>query len=291
VQWVIEYMTQQMNLESGLTPQAQGMSTPSVRSNQQQQALIERSIVNVANIKRNTDAATIALWGLILQLYRVYFTRAQRVRYVGADGAYKEREWTRADLRGTNDVRIKRGSSTMMPLSAKLEVARTELEIGMKAQDPLAYLRYQQTLGGRLDPVLGLQQDKTLQRVRGQIEAWSAGPPAETEGNPEAEFQAAMAVFAPLPVDDDQMRAMVRYRELSHAMESEAFRKHSGKQAWQQAFTQAWLLAKQAAGVMTIPEQQQMQAQQQQAQMQQQQQAQKEEGSEESESEAPEPQE
>ena len=289
VQWVIEYMTQQMNLESGLTPQAQGMSTPSVRSNQQQQALIERSIVNVANIKRNTDAATIALWGLILQLYRVYFTRAQRVRYVGADGAYKEREWTRADLRGTNDVRIKRGSSTMMPLSAKLEVARTELEIGMKAQDPLAYLRYQQTLGGRLDPVLGLQQDKTLQRVRGQIEAWSAGPPAETEGNPQAEFQAAMAVFAPLPVDDDQMRAMVRYRELSHAMESEAFRKHSGKQAWQQAFTQAWLLAKQAAGVMTIPEQQQMQAQQQQAQMQQQ--AQQQEGSEESESEAPEPQE
>ena len=37
---------------------------------------------------------------------------------------------------------------------------------------------------------------------------------------------------------------------------------------------QAWLLAKQAAGIMTIPEQQQMQAQQQQMQMQQQQQGQ-----------------
>ena len=262
-------MTQQMNNESGLTPQAQGISTPSVRSNQQQQALIERSIVNVANVKRNTDAATIALWQLLLQLYRVYFTRAQRVRYVGSDGAYKEREWTRADLRGTNDVRIKRGSSTMMPLSAKLEVARTELEIGMKAQDPLAYLRYQQTLSGRLDPVLGLQQDKTLQRVRSQIEAWGQGPPPETEGNPEAEFAAAVAIFAPLPVDDDQMRAMVRYRELSSAMETETFRKHMGKQGWNQAFVQAWMLAKQAAGVMTVQEQQQAQQQAQQMQAQQ----------------------
>ena len=102
--------------------------------------------------------------------------------------------------------------------------------------------------------------------------------------------QAAMAVFAPLPVDDDQMRAMVRYRELSHAMESEAFRKHSGKQAWQQAFTQAWLLAKQAAGVMTIPEQQEAAAKQQ-AELNAKKQAQEDEGSEESESEAPEPQE
>ena len=271
IQWVIEYMTQQMNLESGLTPQAQGMATPSVRSNTQQQALIERSIVNVANIKRNADAATVQLWKLILQLWRVYFTRAQRVRYVGADGAYKERAWSRADLRGTSDVRIRRGSGTMMPLSAKQELARQELDLGMKAQDPLAYLRYQQAMSGRLDPVLGLQQDKTVQRVRAQIEAWSEGPPDEVLGNPEAEFQAATAIFQPLPVDDDPMRAQVRYRELSSAMETEAFRKFAGNQAWQQAFAQAWLLAKQAAGVMTIPEQQQMQAQQ--AQMQAQQQA------------------
>ena len=159
----------------------------------------------------------------------------------------------------------------MMPLSAKQELARQELDLGMKAQDPLAYLRYQQVMSGRLDPVLGLQQDKTVQRVRAQIEAWSEGPPDEVLGNPEAEFQAATAIFQPLPVDDDPMRAQVRYRELSSAMETEAFRKFAGNQVWQQAFAQAWLLAKQAAGVMTIPEQQQMQAQQ--AQMQAQQQA------------------
>ncbi len=264
VQWVIEYMTQQMNLE--LPPQAQGMSTPSVRSNEQQAALIERAMVSVANIKRNADAGTIQLWQLLLQLLRVYFTRAQRVRYVGADGAYKERQWTRADLRGVTDVRIKRGSGTMMPLSAKLETARMELELGMKAQDPLAYHRYQQTLGGRLDPMLGVQQDATVQRVRGQIEAWSEGPPDEAVGDPNAEFQAAVGIFAPLPVDDDPIRAQIRYRELSKAMETDAFRKHTGKQGWQQAFTQAWLLAKQAAGVMTIAEQQMMQQQAAQAQ-------------------------
>ena len=139
----------------------------------------------------------------------------------------------------------------------------------MKAGDPLAYLRYQQVMSGRLDPVLGLQQDKTVQRVRAQIEAWGEGPPEEVQGNPQATFQAAMAIFTPLPVDDDPTRAQIRYRELSSAMETETFRKFAGQVEWQQAFTQAWLLAKQAAGIMTIPEQQQMQAQQQQMQMQQ----------------------
>lgn len=272
VQWVIQYMTEQMDTESGLTAQAQGQSAPSVRSNEQQQALIERSIINVANIKRNTDAAYVQLCRLLLQYWRVYFTAAQRTRYVGADGSYKERYWSRADLRGTSDVRIRRGSSTMMPLSVKLDLARQELDLGMKAQDPLAYLRYQQTIGGRLDPVLGMQQDPTLQRVRGQVEAWSSGPAEEIRQDEQAMGQAAIALFQPLPVDDDPFRAQVRYRELSHAMETDAFKKNARFPAWQQGFVQAWLLAKNAAGIMTIPEQKQMQEQQMQAQQQAQQQ-------------------
>jgi len=276
VQWVIQYMTDQMDTESGLSQQAQGQTAPSVRSNEQQQALIERSIINVANIKRNSDAAYVQLCRLLLQLMRVYFTSAQRTRYVGADGSYKEREWSRSDLRGTSDVRIRRGSSTMMPLSVKLDLARQELDLGMKAQDPLAYIRYQQTLSGRLDPILGAQQDPTVQRVRGQIEAWGQGPPQELleSGDENAIGQAAIALFQPLPVDDDPFRAQVRYRELSHAMETDTFKKHAQHPAWQQGFTQAWLLAKNAAGVKTLPEQQQEAAamQQQQAQAQQQQQ-------------------
>jgi len=270
VQWVIQYMTEQMNTESGLGPQAQGMSTPSVRSNEQQQALIERSIINVAPTKRNADAAFVQLCKVLLQLMRVYYTTARRISYVGADGAYKEKAWSRADLRGTTDVRIRRGSGSMMPLSVKLTLAREELDLGMKAQDPLSYLRYQQTLAGRLDPILGMQQDPTVQRVRGQIEQWASGPPPELlqQGDENAIGQAAIAIFSPLPVDDDPMRAQVRYRELSHAMETDNFKKHAAHQAWQQGFTQAWMLAKQASGVMTIPEQQQAQQQAQQAQQQ-----------------------
>lgn len=276
VQWVIQYMTDQMDTESGLSQQAQGQTAPSVRSNEQQQALIERSIINVAATKRNTDAAFVQLCRLILQLMRVYYTKAQRTSYVGADGSYKEKAWSRSDLRGTSDVRIRRGSSTMMPLSVKLNMAREELDLGMKAQDPMAYLRYQQTLAGRLDPILGAQQDPTVQRVRGQIEVWGQGPPAKLleQGDPNAIGQAAIAVFQPLPVDDDPFRAQVRYRELSHAMETDVFKKHMAHPEWQQGFVQAWLLAKNAAGVKTLPEQQQEQAamQQQQAQAQQQQQ-------------------
>lgn len=268
VQWVIQYISDQMDSESGLTAQAQGQSTPSVRSNEQQQALIERSVVNVANVKRNTDAAYVQLCRLLLQLMRVYFTAPQRVRYVGKDGAYKERHWSRSDLRGTSDVRIRRGSSTMMPLSVKLSLAREELDLGMKAQDPLAYIRYQQTLGGRLDPILGMQQDATLQRVRGQIEAWGSGPPEDAQGDENAMGQAAITLFQPLPVDDDPFRAQIRYRELSHAMETDVFKKHAPHPAWQQGFTQAWLLAKNAAGIMTIPEQQQQAQQQAEAQQQ-----------------------
>lgn len=268
VQWVIEYMTQQMQQES-LTPAAQGMSTPSVRSAKQDFALAERSLANISHIKRNVEGAYIALCRLILQYYSVYFTREQRIRYVGADGQYKERAWSRTDLRGTTGVRIRRGSSTGMPLSAKMQLAREELDLGLKVQDPMAYVRYQQTLTGRLDPILGLQQDPTLQRVRGQIAAWGEGPSEDVvaSGDENMMMQAAVAIFTPLPVDDDPMRARTRYMELSGAMESETFRKHAGHPAWQQGFAQAWLLAKQAAGIMTIQEQQmaQQQAMQQQA--------------------------
>jgi hypothetical protein len=221
------------------------------------------------------------------------------LRYVGADGRYKEKSWSRADLTGVSDVMIKRGSGTLIPFSAKREMAMQEFELAMKAGDPLAFRRYQRTIEHRVEPILGMQDDKTLARVRGQLDAWCEGPPeeltqqiaeAEATADPmqaqmEAEQAASLgeppppplgqqmllqyatsAIFDPLPSDDDPVRAMVRYQELCQFMETERFRRLSSTPDWQGVLIQEFMRAKTSAGVMTIPEQQAMQAQQ--AQMQ-----------------------
>lgn len=309
VQWVIEFMSTSMDSESGLERAAQGATDPSVRSDKQQQTLIEQSLMAVGGVKRNSDRAFVSFARLILMFVRAYYTVPQRLRYVGVDGQYKEKSWSRSDLRGVTDVTIRRGSSTMMPASAKAELARGELDLAMKAGDPQAYARYQRVMVRKLDPLLGQLDDSTTQRVRGQLSAWQEGPPDEVAASVEqekaqAEMMAGQAdpatglamesppagqglqqwasqtIFDPLPADDDPQRALVRYQELCRFLESEGFRRWGKLPEWQGVLLQEFTRAKTSAGVMTIPEQQAAQAAAQ-AQMQQQQAlAQQEQGGE-----------
>jgi hypothetical protein len=178
-------------------------------------------MVNVANVKRNTDAAYVQLCRLLLQLMRVYFTAPQRVRYVGegrgVQGATLERGATSV---APVTCGFKRGAPrAMMPLSVPSSVWRvTELDLGHEGTGPAGLYALSADAGRAAGP--------GARDAAGQDVAAGARPdrgvglrPARGRGRPEKRSFRPRWPFAPLPVDDDQMRAMVRYRELSHAME------------------------------------------------------------------------
>jgi hypothetical protein len=176
---LIEFFSSEMDSESGLEQTAQGVSDPSVQSGRHAMQVIEQALVAISDTKRNSDNGFVHLARIELQLYRAFYTLPQLIKYDGDGGEYRVKEWTRSDLGGTADVKIQRGTSTMMSQSAKLALAREELELGLKFQDPQAYVRYQRVVAGNVNPKLGLEEDATVQRVRKQIATWSDGPPAD----------------------------------------------------------------------------------------------------------------
>jgi hypothetical protein len=304
---LVQFLKKAMEEAVGLSSSAQGQRDPNVQSGRHFQQMVEQSLVRLASVKNNSDDAFIRLCRIILQLMRAFYTVAQRMKYLGEDGRYKERAWSRTDLGSTKDIKIRRGTSTLLPRSAKMALAREELDVGMKAQDPQAYTRYQAAIAGHLSPLMGLQDDPSVNRIRQQIADWQEGPDESvTEASaayqqqlpmlqeqqqqqmqmmamqatqqgmmppeppplpPDPMTMAAARFFAPRPTDDDPFVARVRYDELGKSMQSTSFSQHP--EPWQQPFVAEYLRMRMAAGVQTVADQQR--AMQEQAAQQQQQ--------------------
>lgn len=307
---MLQFITAEMDAEANLTG-AQGQTSANITSGYQQRQVIEQALVGLSGIKRNADSAFTRGGRIILSLMR-FFTVAQRMGYVSEAGRYKEDEWTAADLGSTRDVKIRRGTSTMMAPSAKQALARDELEVGTKAQDPQAYQTYRRALASNADVLTGAQDDPIRTRVRAQIHEWEQGPddevkeaempapapgPTDEMGQPIVDpatgapmpavdpatgapvpppvhpmVEAARRLFGVLPIDAEPLNARVRHEELSAAMAGARFQKHPPE--WQTGLVEAYETARQAAGVQTLAEQ--AQAAQQAAQAQQQAKAQEE---------------
>lgn len=303
---LVKYITDKMEHTVGLSASAQGQRDANVQSGRHFQQMVEQSLVRLSSVKNNSDDAFIRLCRIILQLMRAFYTVPQRMKYLGEDGRYKERAWSRTDLGSTKDIKIRRGTSTLLPRSAKMALAREELDVGLKAQDPQAYTRYQAAIAGHLSPLMGLQDDPSVNRIRQQIADWQEGP-EESVSEASAQYQqqlpmmqmqmqehqmaaeeamaagfpapemppmpqdpmidAAARFFAPLATDEDPFVARVRYDELGKSMQSSSFSRHPAP--WQQPFIAEYLRMRNAAGVQTIPDQQQAMQQQQQMQQQQ----------------------
>jgi hypothetical protein len=298
---MLQFITGEMNTAVGLEQAAQGVSTPEVKSGLHARTIIEQALVALSGTKRGSDKCGVRLCRLVLQAMRADYSVPQRMQYVGEDGAYKEREWTGADLGSTKDVQIARGTSTMMAMSAKAQLAREELQIALNAGDRQAYQRYQRVMAGNVSTTLGLQDDPATMRVKRQIMQWEQGPgpdlvmqsqqrevmlsqqppaqvdpqtgqPVPIQAPPDPMAQAAASIFAPRPTDEEQAVALVRHQELARAIEGTKF--ESMPPAWQAGLVQAYDQARKAAGLMTLTEQ--SQAQQAQTQQQLQQEVQKE---------------
>ena len=228
---------------------------------------------------------------IITQEMKAEYTVPQMLRYLSDDGSFKYEEWTGADLGSTRDVRVRRGTFTMMSPSAKAAY------IDQLAQAQMLPLEKANRLKrGAVDALIGSQDDPHYLRIKRQLRAWKDGPSEEVKAQsqqfaqqlqmmpppppqmgpdgqpvqapppPDPMFQAAMAIFNPLPVDAEPEAARTRWLELSDTMAGTSFATYP--EPWRQAYLQVYDMARQAAGVTTLAEQQQMQAQQQQAQQQ-----------------------
>jgi hypothetical protein len=170
----------------GLQQAAQGVEDPSVQSGIHAQVIVQEALKAVSNMKDNIGDFYMACCRIILQQARAYCTVPQMISYVGDDGAYKEREWSRADFRTTRRVSIAKGSFTMHTLAAKQQMAND-----MKREQAIDNEDYLELMAGGVSPVLGIQDNPHLMRVRRQIELFLSGPTPEFTQALQAQQEAA----------------------------------------------------------------------------------------------------
>lgn len=293
----LDRLTQAQDSASGLEETAQGADSPNVTSGIQAQTVIQQAHVNLATVRANMSDGQERLWRIIAQLIRVFYTIPQTLKYQGEDGAYKRREWSRADLGSTKDIRIARGSFTQQSPEQK----QSNLDVRYQAQ-LIDADEYERLSSSNLRASTGIQDNPHRMRVRQQISAWRENEPEreqldaamaaqqqqqmaqqaaamqmqEAPADPMAQAQPVQAPpmedplakldpFADMrPVDDEQDVAAIRHRELRRELAGSRFAK--AHPMWKDRLVAAYTKARQAAGVATVAEQQQAAAQQ--AQMQ-----------------------
>lgn len=283
-------ITREMDDESGLQESGQGLASSSVRSGQHAARIIAQVNVGLATMAEYSSRAIERGWDVILQQIRAFVDAELVLRWQSEGGEYKVRRWSVSDLGGTTDVRIQKGSFTQLSQMHKAETIATYMQ-----QQLIAPMEGQRLIAGQVGGIVGLQDNPYRQRVRRQIAMWEEGPPegwqppppqapqpdpatGELVPSPPQPDPQALALFQPLPVDEQPDVAMIRATELGRSLsEVKAERK---PREWVLALVMAYEQARQAAGIQTVgdqrraQEQQQMAEQQAQAQAQQQQQGQ-----------------
>jgi len=268
VKEMLPFVSQDMDDEVGLQEPAQGKASPSVDSGVHARQLIEQTNIGLSPIYYNAQKGLIRGWKIILQLTRAFYTVRQRIEWVGEDGCYKEKMWRGVDLTSGSEIKIKRGTMTMMSPSMKTAAIAEWQQLGfLSQQDAIA------AIGTHVSRLTGHQDSPHRQRVRQEISYWMQGPPEGWQPpQPQIDPQTGQPmppppsqVFPPLPVDLNPEVAALREYEFGRALATSKFA--SQPPPWQQELANAYTQARQAAGIQTVQEQAQAaQAQQEAAQ-------------------------
>lgn len=258
---------------SGLEQAAQGAASASVQSGKHAQQIIEQALVALSGPKAEMESGYQRLCRIVLQLIRMGYTTPQRLKIVGEDGSYKEREWVGSDLGTATDVKIMAGTSTMLAASAKSAIALEKYQA-----QAITLEDFQRAEEGNVRALIGQQDNPAKTRIKGQISAWNDGPPENWQPVQQQPPGAVDEMGQPLPpvadpadpfadrraVDQEQAVAMVRHAELARGMSGSKF--GSKPPEWQALYLAEYEAMRLAAGVQTLAEQQA--AMQAQAQMQ-----------------------
>lgn len=278
---LLKLASDEMLDEAAQSPISMGASEPEVKSGLHAQKLIEQTNVALSDYRQSCEDFAISSWSIILQLVRAFYTVPMLMKHTGDDNEHRVEEFLGSEIAAGIDVKIARGTMTMLAPSAKMAIGEHMYSLGMI---DLAQLK--RIAGGNLGGQLGIADNPTLLRVRRQIYHYLEGPPSWM---PEEQYaQAVSSIFEPLPTDEEptlpvdptnpkvmsEGRSWVRFRELADMVDSARFQRLPA--AWQAGGEAEYVKARQSCGVQTIAEQQQaaqMAAQQQADQLARQQQA------------------
>ncbi len=283
---LVDRIEQKMDDELSVPDAARGIAAGSVRSAEQQKAIIEQGLAGTSIVRANVEDYYERLHRIILQLRRAFFKTPVLMRFQGDGGAFQVRDFKNVDLGATREVRVRKGTLTLMAPTARASLIGEKMQSGMIS--PQEAMRLDRE---NMAPLIGVTENPHVERVKRQLWLWRQGPPAELQAaQPQPQLddmgqpvldpatgqpvvvdptqEAGAQVFAPIPMDGDPSVALLRYQELGGAC---ADAELAGfPQGWVNALYQATEVARQGAGIMTIAEQQMMAQQQAQAQAQQQ---------------------
>lgn len=161
---------------SMLEATAQGVDSPNSQSGVAKDAVIQQAHVNLTMSRSNLADAQERWWRIVAQLFRVYWTIPAMLKYTGDDGAYKMKEWTRADLGSTKNIKVARGSFTQQSNDQKQQA----LDI-RKSQNLISNEEYERLSASNLRAVIGFQDNPHRMRARRQLTAWREGPDEKTK--------------------------------------------------------------------------------------------------------------
>jgi len=279
----LDFTTTELQDDSSLQQTAQGLESTNVNSGRQAQQIVEQVHANLSGELANAKAGYLRAVRIVLQMARAFYTVPQQISWQGDDGAYKHRQWVGSDLTTTKNIRIKRGSMTMLQPTIKNQLAFEQVQL-----QAMGLQEYQGLIEGNVQSLTGLQDNAHRLRVRRQINAFLEGPPQEWQFNPGEPQQDEQGQEVPpsalqdpvlgtmlqsLPCDLEPEIAALRTYEFGRAMAGTKF--SSKPPEWKQGMVEAYQLMRQAAGIQTLEEQAQaaqaeQEAQQQEVQAQQQ---------------------
>lgn len=219
-----------MDDESGMQLTAQGVDSPNVQSGFHAVQVIEQVLAGLSEMRQNAADALERGWRIQLQLIRGFYTTPQETRFLGPEQDYKYEYWMATDLGSTTDVRIMRGTFSMMTPAMKSSIAVSMSQVGVITPYELRRFTIGSTGG-----LIGVQDDPHWMRVNRQVANWLKGPEKAGTDDP----------FPAIPADTLIPVATVRVEELSRAMAGTFY--HQTTPEWRAVLDQAFQAALQAA--------------------------------------------
>ncbi len=239
----IERYEQNLRRASSMNETSEGLEAGGVDSGRHAYAIVNQVIAILSEQAQNAESGYIRGCRIQLQLIRDDYSDEQQLKYKGDDGVWMMHAWQSADLGDTTDVQIRPGSMTQLSMAQKEMQAMTYMSQGLLRPHQLQTI-VRKNVGGRV----GIEDDKHLNRILGQLSTWKQGPPEgwqpplpvpqvdSTTGQTvmmPAPDPVLGALFMPTPADSLPEVAALRSWEIGLVMAEKKYRTHPP--AWRQA--------------------------------------------------------
>jgi hypothetical protein len=157
---------------TGIHETAQGRHVPGVTSGRHAEALRSGDETMLGLTRAEVEEGLTALSRIMVAAIKKEWGAPRRVRYLRSDRAYIEKHFAGADIGGTTDVILKKGTLLMMTPQQKTETIYGLAQMGFLGPEDLRRLLPLVDVAG-----LSLSEDAHYIRARRMVERFLEGPP------------------------------------------------------------------------------------------------------------------